>query len=69
MDVISRIKRLLGAPKKGTSVSLVFRLTGRSVCAPCDICGSYGDAREYALRRRKKSASRKCVYLCPRCDR
>ena len=67
MGIINRIKRLLGASKKGTSVSLVFNLMGRPVRAACDICGSYGYAREYALRRRKKSASRKCVYLCPRC--
>ena len=67
MGIINRIKRLLGVAKKGTSVSLVFNLTGRQVHAACDICGSYGYAREYALRRRKKSASRKCVYLCPRC--
>lgn len=67
MEIIEQVKRLLGVAKKGTSVSLVFNLTGRPVRAACDICGSYGYAREYALRRRKKSASRKCVYLCPRC--
>lgn len=67
MEIIEQVKRLLGVAKKGTSVPLVFNLTCGTTSAPCDICGSYGDAREYALRRRKKSASRKCVYLCPRC--